>query len=612
MKAIKTLLCLTLLLALPALPAQDLKSAKTRVEEALRQSDYTFTPAVRQAYIHYTEAAIREKYGPKTINNLTWQWVKKHPQVLSAIAAAHYPVNPTILLNFQRAALALGAPRTEKWLQLVLAYAIRYRDQPFPVDRVTEAWDPQRLERLVYNNTKGKGGDFALLSEEDFPQDVPEPEKALAEWLVGPQSLVNVRPPFTIPELMDMPLSDINAITRRYAGDEKLLQPVLPNWERVALYGRLYPPYVDGTPTPQRAILMKIYRNARIPGKTNRPDFKMEKSDWPILLYLTDLDHIDETSFVFAYFVQEKKIPPTGLGQVKSSSGSTDMDINDPNFRFARSNWNPNKFIRIYNGSQKDQGGKSQRWINNALNVPSTVVSAPPDGEFYYMGERGNYTYYLTCADNAFTGTGSSAPWFLDHIASVNAEVPFSGAVEHIHFIGLAATLNQGLNLYEDARIGLAVLNLINPGKLRRLSLLESLFEQNPLNQDIFYALASEYRSSADTDATLRLLLAARVYAEQGLKTPLSPSHAKNMRPTINKILTGKLQTKPPHIPVDTGTRAWFFLMCSNVAMQYLRDTNGKDKSRFVEELNYQRQCVGSNTDKPLLRALEDFQKLVN
>ncbi len=611
MKELKRFFMLLFVLVTSGLFALDSKSAKTAVEEALKASDYVFTPAVRQAYLNYTEAVIRETHGPRTINPLTWQWIKKHPQVLSAVAAADYPVNPTIMLNFQRAALALGGPRTEKWLQLVLAYAIRYRDQPFPMDRVTDEWDPQRLERLVYNNTKGKGGDFALLSDEDIASNATKPEVALGEWLAGPQGLGNTRPPFTIPELMDMPLSDINAITRRYAGDEKLIQPKFPDWERVAMSGRIYPPYVDGTPTPQRAILMKIFRHSRIPGKSDRPPFKMDKADWPILLYLTDLDHLDETSFVFAYFSQEKRIPPMGMGQVKSSTGSTDMSTSDPNFRFARSNWHPNKFIRIYNGSKKDQGGRSQRWINNAINVPSTVVSAPPDGKFYYMGERGNYTYFLTCADNAFTGTGSSAPWHLDKIASVEASSPFSGSIEHIHFIGLAAATNQGLAQYEDGRIGLAVLNLVNPGKMRRIALLESLFEQNPLNQDVFYALAAEYRANADVDGTLRLLLAARVYAEAGLKTPVSPAHSKNMRVTMNKIMTGKLQIKAPVISVDTGTKAWFFLMCSNVAMQYLRDHNGKGKERFVEEMDYQRQCVGSNGDKPLVRALDDFQKLL-
>jgi hypothetical protein len=544
--------------------------------------------------------------------------VKRHPQVLSAVAAADDPVNPNILLNFQRLSLALGSSRAEKWTQLALAYAIRYRDELFPIDRAREEWDPARLERLVYNNTKSKGGDFALLSPEDFPQDAPPEEVALGEWLAGPQGLTNTRVPFTIGELMEMPISDINAITSRYTGDTKLHQKKLPNWERVALVGKIYPPYVDATPTPQRAVLMKIFRNPRIPTKTDRPPFKMEKADWPILLYLADLDHIDETSFVFGYFVEEKKIPPTGMGQVKSASGSSEAELSGPNFRYARSNWHPDKFIRVYNGSKKDQGGRSQRWIMNAINVPATIVSAPPDGKFYYMGERGNYTYFNDCADNAFTGTGSSAPWFLDSIADVDRSL--SGSVRHDNFIGLATTLNQGLASYEDARMVLAIINLLKPGHGRRVTLLESAFVMNPLNQDIFYALAAAYReqgSASDSSATgaaestLRMLTAARVYAEKGLKAPVSPSHAKSMQATLTKILSGKQATRAPILPVKTGTDAWFFLMCNKVAVQYLRDTNGKDKALFNAELEYEQQAANGQGDKPIVRAIEDLKGLL-
>jgi hypothetical protein len=417
---------------------------------------------------------------------------------------------------------------------------------------------------------------------------------------------------------MEMPLSDINAITARYSGDTKLLQKKLPNWDRVALVGKIHPPYVDGTPTPQRAVLTKIYRNSRLPSKSDRPPFKMEKSDWPILLYLADMDHIDETSFVFGYFVDERKIPPTGMGQVASASGSVEAELSGPNFRYARSNWHPDKFIRTYNGSKKDQGGRSQRWMMNAINVPSTVVSAPPDGKFYYMGERGNYSTYNDCADNAFTGTGSSAPWVLDSLASVNGSL--SGSITHDNFIGLAATMNQGLSAYEDGRMVLAIINLLKPGHGRRVSLLESAFIQNPLNQDIFYALAAAYReqgsasdssASGAAEATLRMLTAARVYAEKGLRAPVSPAYAKSMQATMTKILSGKQAAKAPVIGVRNGTEAWFFMMCNRVAVQYLRDTKGKDKALFAAEFQYEQQAASGQGDKPIVRALDDLKALL-
>lgn len=595
------------------------EAAKTTLEETLKKADYAFTPAVRQAYMDYAEAVTRAKYGPEKISEATWKWLKQRPQVMSAAASAAYPVNPNILLNFQRLGLALGPQRLDQWRQLALAYAIRYRNTLFPIDDAREEWNPARLERLVSDMRKGQGGDFALIPEEDYPK-VTDEERRLGEWLAGPQSLITTRPPLTIPELMKMPLHEINMMVRKKPDDPPMLTK-FPNWDNVALGGRIHPPYVDGTPTPQRAVLMKIYRNGRLPGKSNRPNFRMERAEWPILLYLADLAHLDETSFIFNYFATHKEIPPLGLGQKASSTGGNDISPNDPNFRYARSNWHPKKFIRLYNGSKKDQGGKAWAWGLNAVNVPATAVAAPPDGKFYYMGERGNYTYFMSCADNAFTGTGSSAEWLLAPPATVGNADPFAAGgktfgaegkaqVLHIHFMGLAATLNQGLQEYEDARMALAIIDLLRLSRARRVSLLESLFLRNPMNPDILYRLAADYRQASDTEGTLRLLTAARAYAALGLKLPVSPSAAKNARTAAAKTFKAKTPTYQNLPVVPVAQSPWFFLLCSDVAIQYLRDTNGKGKEAFRAELDYQRKAAEGCGDKPIVRALDTLQEL--
>ncbi len=596
------------------------EAAKAALADTLKKADDAFTPAVRQAYLDYAEAVTRAKYGPDKIGEATWKWLRQRPQVLSAAAAAESPVNPNILLNFQRLGLALGPQRLDQWRQLALAYAIRHRNTLFPLDDAREEWNPARLERLVSDMRKGQGGDFALLSDEDFPE-VTEEERRLGEWIAGPQSLITTRPPLTIPELMNMPLHEINMMVRKKPDDPPMLTK-FPNWDNVALGGRIYPPYLDGTPTPQRALLMKIYRNGRIPAKSDRPHFRMERAEWPILLYLADLAQIDETSFIFNYFVTHKKIPPLGMGQKASSSGGTDINPSDPNFKYARSNWHPKKFIRLYNGSKKDQGGRSWAWGLNAVNVPATAVAAPPDGKFYYMGERGNYSYYMSCADNAFTGTGSSADWLLSPPVTVDSTDPFAkgagtfGAsggqkVLHREFMGLADTLNQGLQEYEDARMALAIIDLLRLPRARRVALLESVFLRNPLNGDVFYRLAADYRQAGDATGTLRLLTAARAYAAIGLKRPVSPAAAKNARTAMAKAFKAKEPTYQglPVVPVKDSP--WFFLLCSDVAIQYLRDNNGQGKEAFRPELDYQRKAAEGCGDKPIVRALETLQGLV-
>ena len=602
-----------------ALGAVSPETAKSALEATLKKADDAFTPAVRQAYLDYAEAVTRAKYGPEKIGEATWKWLKQRPQVLSAAAAAEYPVNPNILLNFQRLGVALGPQKLDQWRQLALAYAIRHRDTLFPIDDAREEWNPARLERLVSEMRKGKGGDFALLAEEDYPE-VSEEERRLGEWIAGPQSLITTRPPLTIPELMRMPLHEINMMVRKKPDDPPMLTK-FPNWDNVAIGGRIHPPYVDGTPTPQRALLMKIYRNGRIPAKSNRPNFRVERAEWPILLYLADLAQLDETSFIFAHFVAHKEIPPLGLGQKASSTGGNDINANDPNFRYARSNWHPRKFIRLYNGSKKDQGGKAWAWGLNAVNVPATAVAAPPDGKFYYMGERGAYTYFMSCADNAFTGTGSSAEWLLSPPATVDNADPFAkgagtfGAkgkamVLHLHFMGLAATLNQGLQEYEDARMALAIADLLGLPRTRRVALLESVFLRNPMNPDVFYRLAADYRQAADLEGTLRLLTAARAYAAIGLRLPVSPSAAKNARTAAAKAFKAKTPTHQGLPVVSVNQSPWFFLLCSDVAIQYLRDNNGKGKEALRAELDYQRKAAEGCGDKPIVRALDTLQEL--
>ncbi len=613
----KRLMLLCLLVGVAWMPvawsAPSSKEAKEALAAELKKSDYEMTAAVRQGYLNYIEAVTRETYGPNKINEATWAWLKQRPQILSAAAAVGYPFEPNVLLNFQRLGVALGPVKLDQWRQLALAYAIRWRKELFPIDRAKEEWNPQRLENLVSEMRKGKGGDFALVEETDLPEGITEEEIALGKWITGPQSLGSTRPKMTISDLLDMPVHEINMMVRKKPDDPPMLTK-FPNWDNVALGGGVHPPYVDGTPTPQRALLIKIFRNGRIPRKTNRPAFAMEKSEWPILLYAADLAQIDETSFIFSYFVKHKEIPALGLGQKASSTGGADINPNDPNFKYAQSNWHPKKFIRLYNGSKKDQGGRAWAWGLNALNVAATAVAAPPDGKFYYLGEKGNYSHFLECADNAYTGEGSEAEWYLSLPTNVGAEAAYgngSGSTRHRNFIGLAVTMNQGLQAYEDARIALAIIELMGLPQPRRVSMLESVFKQNPLNQDVMYRLAAEYRHGNDAKATLKMLNAARAYAAIGLKRPVSPTKVKTARGALQKVFASK-EVSYSGIPVVSEKESpWFFLMCSDIATQFLRDTKGSEKALFQEELAYETNAVGGCSDAPIVRALDDLRGMV-
>jgi hypothetical protein len=83
------------------------------------------------------------------------------------------------------------------------------------------------------------------------------------------------------------------------------------------------------------------------------------------------------------------------------------------------------------------------------------------------------------------------------------------------------------------------------------------------------------------------------------------------MQATMTKILSGKQAAKAPVIGVRNGTEAWFFMMCNRVAVQYLRDTKGKDKALFAAEFQYEQQAASGQGDKPIVRALDDLKALL-
>ena len=178
--------------------------------------------------------------------------------------------------------------------------------------------------------------------------------------------------------------------------------------------------------------------------------------------------------------------------------------------------------------------------------------------------------------------------------------------------MGLAATLNQGLQTYEDARIARAVIDLLKLSQPRRVALLESVFLMNPLDGDTFNALAAEYRQMKDADKMLRMLTAARAYAEHGLKRPVKSSDVRNGRSAAARAWKAETPSYQGLPDIPEGRSPWFFLLCSDATAQFLRDTGGKDKARFRDELAYEQRAAQGVGDKPIVRALDTLRQLVN
>ena len=109
----------------------------------------------------------------------------------------------------------------------------------------------------------------------------------------------------------------------------------------------------------------------------------------------------------------------------------------------------------------------------------------------------------------------------------------------------------------------------------------------------------------------LRMLTAARAYAAHGLKRPVNQAAVRNGRAAAAKAwkLPEPSYQGLPDIP--EAWSPWFFLLCSDAATQFLRDTGGKDKARFRDELDYERRMAQGVGDKPIVRALDTLRQLV-
>ncbi len=542
------------------------------VYEALAKGKFAFTPEVKAAWLAYGEATVRAKQ--KSINEKTWAWLKARPAILSAAFSADFPIEPNILVNFQRLALPFDPLKADRYSQLILAYAIRYRDSRVAIDRLDEDWDPQALIKGV-----AKDGDFYLAEQMNIPlPKLSEDHRQLADYLNGPQQLIRKTRKLEITDLMNIPLHEINILT-------ELKVKTIPNWNDIALAGKMYPPYFEYNPTHQQSLAMKIYRFEHHPARP-KPPFPIDKADWPMMLALGDLDPLDETSFLWNYYVENKCTrAPLGLGAIPN------VLPGEPAFQFRRSKWNPKKFIRIYNGNPKDQGGKGNAFGCRAINLPSEAVAAPPGGIFEIHGEPGNYSVKWSCA---IGDDESTSPFYLDRIETIEQTRPARGAIFHYHFKGLALTLTQGREEYEDTRIALALLQLFPTlAREEKIALLESMFLRNPLNSDLVYNLAWLYKAKSDFDAATRMIAAIRGYYDNVQGDAVTGAARAKGQAEVKRIMRDRFANSK-NAPFLNNE--WVHRICHDVLMHCFDDIPSdvdsiqRNRDALAAELAYQKK----------------------
>ncbi len=592
-------------------------AALSHLSDTLKANKYAFTPAVKKAYLAYGFAKAKEDAGAQ-INQATWGWFYKNPDVMSAALAADYPFNPKILINFQRLALPWSSrPHiVSKWKQLILAFAIRYRNDALEIDRL-EDWDPEELMKLVLAN-----GSYAWQTDAMLPKLTDE-ETTFTKWLMGPQNLTDKRPRRRIFDLMEITVNEINIM-----GEGRFRITKFPRWDTVAVAGKLFPLYVNGTPTHQRALALQMWRWEKNPLRSGAA-VNLEKAEWPILLYLTALDPIDEGQFLFGMFLKKKVLPALGLGQVLVQGGRpAEIAKRTPENRpvyYAKSKWNPKKDIRLYNTAKKDQGGKMQAFGWRTIGQPASAVGAPPGGKFYYTGKSRQYGTFF---ESAIEEDGATVDNFL-RIETADPSYPIKGNTQVANMIGLAVTVSQGLDSFEDGRMAINLASLV-PGLTREQQqmVLESAFVNSPLDGNVLYRLADFYYKSNDHDATVRMLWAARQYFATVVGKSVTDGLRRSAQAKVAKIMKDKPMlsaANAPVIPLGTLTKlytdrmGWFHYVCSEIVRRNFEKRPGnKTAIRHSAELlkaehQYQLKCCGKGGPaSPIERRTKMMQKLVN
>lgn len=597
-------------------PISNAATELTKLNTVLTQNHFKFTPAVKKAYLNYGFVFCKEKTGLQ-INQATWNWFSQNPDIMQATLAAAYPIDPKILINFQRLALPINKNKVRIWKQLILAYAIRYRSTHLEIDRL-EDWDPVGLMKLVTQS-----GNFPWQTDDMLPK-LTEEEELFTKWLTGPQNLTDKRPKQRIYDLMNIAVHEINVV-----GEGRFRLTKFPQWDNVALAGKLFPLYLDGTPTHQRSLALKIWRWENNINK-NKADFDMAKGEWPILMYLADLDPIDESQFIWDYYLRHKVIPPMGMGAVLVQGGREAEILkrtpaNRPVY-YKESNWHPKKFIRVYNTAKKDQGGKGYAFAKRATCTPASAVGAPPNGIFYFTGTPNNYGTYFQCAIQEDLAKVDN---FL-RVETVDLNYPHNGSQTVVYDqMGLAVTLSQGLEAFEDSRMALHLSKTIpSLTHEQRISLLESAVIINPLNADVLYSLAALYREKKDYDATTRLLVAVRRYYGAVLGKPVSSGAYRKGISDAKKILTGDpfVNTSvAPKIPLKMlnaqykDNFGWIHHVCAEIILANfsVRPSNKESLMRNYQalkaELDYQLKCCGEGgKSSPIERRTKALRRLVN
>ncbi len=509
------------------------------LDAELYRSGFIFDEGVRDAYFQH---CLRMIIPQVHVNEATWDWLIEHPAVLNATFALEYPPNPNVVHNFVKLAKLVGPVYAEKYEQLLIAFAVKYRaekllDSSFTADRYGNmqvrdfTWDPERkaeLEKQVlHQHGWSVNHDVAVPSDANFAHDSngelfkdealrkqrleqmhsnfdlgsDEDAKRTVNWLKQNKKV-------QIFHLVGLNRTQFYSRTGISLSDSR--EPKSLPWDKIAYCAERYPPRTNGTIVENLCLRIQRYEEK---GAERSKLFPLSRAPWPLLLMLTQQDPIDESTFFWNLYKGKGSVP---------GYATYSFDYMKPEIRYRDAEWHPNANPRILtDGGVCGRLSTMAEFAQRSIGTPAQGMGQPGHRAFVaynYNHATGKYSLGLNHSVN--TIEVSTTGWHLPPIYGpvADAKTKLTGFAlmtpkntdgflrDNVRWhIGLCEAMNRGLESWEDSRMALHVLDIytanedaaLNASRAQQEALLRSTMLLNIANTDVIFRLASIRKGEA-------------------------------------------------------------------------------------------------------------------
>lgn len=490
------------------------------LDAALFDSGFMFNGQVRSAYYDYCMRLVSKELK---FSEATWTWLEEHPAVFNATFALEFPPNPNVIHNFVKLAKVVGPYYAEKYQQLLIAFAVRYRDQrlldgAIVTDRYGSissrnfTWDPNRKAKLEADVIARQG--WSINHDIDFDEknyayshsgEIFPDQKLLRDWDKrldsnfdlgsndGAKKVVawlKSNPKTQIYEIKDL---DQNRFKNKTGID---LDPKHLPWDKIAHVAHRYPPRMEGTIVENLCLRIQRYEER---GAEKSGLFPLSRAPWPLLLLLTQKDQIDESTYWWNYYKGKGEVP---------GYATYSFDYTKPEIRYHDGVWHPDATPRILvDGGVCGRLSTMAEFAQRSIGTPAQGMGQPGHRAFMtYSFTNGKFQTNLNHSVN--TIDVSTVGWYLPPIYGpttdpVTKETTFRKMLpnnseaymrDNVRWhIGLCEAMNIGLVNWENSRMALLILDMyeeVGISTAQTEAMLRSAMTQNIANTDAVFRLA--------------------------------------------------------------------------------------------------------------------------